>query len=249
MKGLILPIVISLIISGSTACSEPQKRADETGTQPKQKVVKKTRDDGSLSSVSQVDEKGFIHGIRVNYYNDGQTVHSKVTYNHGIKEGPAIWYYRDGKVFEHTSFADGKRDGLTRKYHKNGQLLSECEYKTGNPLPGLVEYNEDGSKVTDYPEVRIRKIDKLAFENRVILEISSDIKTDKVKYYFQLEFDNGQRSRSYFRSDNGFATLEYRVAPGDVLIKNIEFFAELPTTMGNTQVKKVTYQLAAKNMG
>lgn len=249
MRILFAPLFFALFLTGSLSCTGSGDSAEHQKTEDKQKVVKKKRDDGTLSTVSQVDDEGFVHGLKVSYYQDGRTVHSKVTFNHGVKQGPAAWYYKTGKIFEHTNFSDGRREGTTQKYYKNGKLLSQCEYHGGDPLPGLIEYQEDGSKITNYPLVSFRKIDKLAFENKVILEISSSLKSNKIKYYHLLDMGDGKTTKSYLETKAGLASLEFFVSRGDVLMRNIDLYAELPTMLGNTLVKKVSYKMAAKNKG
>ena len=158
---------------------------NDTGSKGKNgnRVITKRRDDGTLSSINQVDEEGRVNGVRVTYYADGKTIHSKLTFSHGIKEGPSIRYYNNGQIFEHTGFKDGEKDGPTRKYYKDGKLLSECTYKDGNVLPGLKEYNEDGSLITSYPEIRFREIDRLKTFGRYELEMSCAEKNRGIKYF------------------------------------------------------------------
>jgi antitoxin component YwqK of YwqJK toxin-antitoxin module len=242
-------IFLSAYLIAGTSCTGSNKQVEKSTKKNEPKVVKQTRDDGTLSAVSQVDEEGFVHGLKVSYYSDGRTIHSKVSFNHGVKQGPAIWYYKSGNIFEHTNFANGRKEGVTKKYHENGQLLSQCEYLKGDPLPGLVEYAKDGSKITDYPTVSFHKIDKLAFENKVIIEVVSSVKSKNVKYYHLLNMDNGSTIKSYLESKAGVANMEFPVQRGQVLMKKIELFAELPTKLGNTRVEKISYQLAAKNRG
>ncbi len=247
MKQLGCTLLIFLLISGTLSCSDQGNNTKNKTSEPKLKEVKKNRADGTMLSVTQVDEEDYAHGLKVTFYEDGRRIHSKVTFNHGLKHGIAVWYYKNGKVFEQTNFANGRREGLTKKYHKTGQLLSQCTYEKGDALPGLLEYATDGSKITTYPSVNFRKIDKIAFENTVILEISSSAKSPKVKYYYLISMDNGTNSKSFLDVKNGVSTINFYVKPGTVLMRNIEFFAELPTKLGNTLVKKVSYQMAAKN--
>ncbi len=65
---------------------------------------------------------------------------------------------------------------------------------------------------------------------------------------FLLEQDNGITSRVYLITENGMASLQYDVKPGDVLHKEIEILVEIPTYYGNTMVKKYSYHLRASNM-
>ena len=132
-------------LSGVFSCSSagPENSTEDPGSKPE--MVKHHREDGSLSSVSSVDEDGYVHGIWVKYYEDGKTVHSKVSYQHGRKHGPAIWYYKSGQIFEHTNFYFGRKDGLTRKYYESGNLMEEFSYLKGEVLPGKKRYRKDGT--------------------------------------------------------------------------------------------------------
>jgi antitoxin component YwqK of YwqJK toxin-antitoxin module len=108
----------------------------DTAIENQAEVVKMRRDDGTVSSVNQVDESGKVHGVRVTFYGDGRTIYSKHSFVHGQKHGPAHWYYKRGQLFKQTNFQYGKRQGLTRIYYKNGELLAEFESEKGNVLPG-----------------------------------------------------------------------------------------------------------------
>ena len=223
---------------------------NDTGSKGKNgnRVITKRRDDGTLSSINQVDEEGRVNGVRVTYYADGKTIHSKLTFSHGIKEGPSIRYYNNGQIFEHTGFKDGEKDGPTRKYYKDGKLLSECTYKDGNVLPGLKEYNEDGSLITSYPEIRFREIDRLKTFGRYELEMSCAEKNRGIKY-FLIDQTGGGSGRVYIISEQSRALLQYYVRPGESLDRNIEIIVEIPTELGNVMAKKLTYHLRVSNPG
>ena len=136
---LILLAVLASCGSGAEPSSEKSKGEDS-------EVVIKRRDDGTRSSINPVDEDGYIHGVKTNFYEDGKTVHSRVTYVHGKKHGAAMWYYKNGQVHEHTNFTDGHKHGLTKKYYENGALMEELTYEKGEVLPESVKkYKRDGS--------------------------------------------------------------------------------------------------------
>jgi len=150
MKGVLYYLVIFLVVSVSAGCSSEKKDSSgSSGDEAKPKLVRKHRDDGTLSSVSQVDEDGYLHGVKVNYYEDGKTIHSKVSYKHGRKEGPAIWYYKSGQIYEQTNFHYGRRQGVTKRYYENGVLMEEVTYKQGEELPDKKVYNRDGEPISD----------------------------------------------------------------------------------------------------
>lgn len=140
-----------LILALSVAvfsCKSDSQTADQEGeTQPK--TVKKYREDGTLSSLNPVDEEGFIHGVKVNFYEDGLTVHSKVTYEHGRKHGPAIWFFKNGKIYEHTTYYMNRKNGITRRYYETGELYEETSYDAGEELPGKKRYTKEGKLITE----------------------------------------------------------------------------------------------------
>ena len=227
------------------SCSRSADSEGDSNSDPP--VLVKRRDDGTMSSANQVDEMGRVHGIRVTYFPDGKTVYSKLTFKHGIKEGPSLWYYENGQVFEQATFEDGEKHGPQRKYHKNGELLAEYAYENGHPLPGLKEYQKDGTLVSGYPEVRFREIDHLASRNRIDLEISCTQNRGKMKY-FVIQQENGESNRVYLITENGSTTMQFYVQPGETLDRKVDIVAEIPTNLGNIMVLELSYQLTATNM-
>lgn len=127
-----------------TACGEKKDAAGPAEGEDAS-VVRRYREDGTLSSMNPVDDEGYVHGVKVNFYEDGRTIHSKVTYQHGRKHGPAIWYFRNGKIYEHTQYYLGRKNGLTRRYYETGELMEEVTYDRGEELPGKKQYKRDGS--------------------------------------------------------------------------------------------------------
>ena len=245
MNKIFLPGLLGILTVLIVSCGSGNNNPSGVD---KPKYIKKYRDDGTLRSVTTVNEENYAHGLKVNYYDDGKTVHSKITFDNGRKHGPAIWYYKNGQVFEHTGFQNNLREGLTKKYYKSGKLMAEYSYEKDLVMPGLKEYTEDGTLITDYPGINIRQIDKLKTENMIILEISSDDKRRNVKYYQLVKLNELQYGRSYIDSNRGVARLEYYVHGGNVLNKTIEFYAEIPTELGNYLVIKKTYPINVMNL-
>jgi hypothetical protein len=236
---------VLLILSLGFSCSDTKRQSDSKADTESETVIKR-RDDGTLSSVNQVDEEGRVNGMRVTYYPDGKTIYSKLTYEHGIKQGPSIRYYDNGQVFEYTGFGDGKKNGLTRKYYKDGMLLSECEYENGNVLPGLKEYDSEGNLIKSYPEIRFREINRLATRDRIDLQVYCTERNRGVKY-FLLDQTGGGNGRTYLISENSSAMLQYYLKPGGTLDKRVDIIAEIPTQLGNVMARKVSYHLSATN--
>ena len=205
----------------------------------------KKRDDGSISSVNPVDAMGMVHGVRLTYYSDGKSYYSKVSFFHGKKQGPAIFYYRNGQVFKHTGFQFGKHHGPARKYYKNGSLMAEYEYDQGMMLPGLKEYKSDGSLITDYEDLEFREIDLRSRRNRIDLEISCPIKSSRIVYYVVKTGTDGKVSYVLQENKHGFASIPIYIQPGTPPREIIKIRAEIPTELGNVWVKDYTYQLGS----
>jgi antitoxin component YwqK of YwqJK toxin-antitoxin module len=143
MKRTIQFFTLLILIAGISSCGSDNKK-EEKGQEATESMVKKYNNDGTLSSVNPVDEEGYVHGVKTNFYEDGKTIHSKVTYDHGRKHGPALWYYKNGQIHEHTSFYFGRKQGLTKKYYPTGELMEELSYEKGEVQPGGKKYNRSG---------------------------------------------------------------------------------------------------------
>lgn len=141
---LILILSLSILIASCNQGKEPVTQADEGDTP---EVVKKRREDGTLSSLNPVDEKRHVHGVKINFYEDGLTVHSKITYEHGRKQGPAIWFFKSGKIYEHATYDQDKKNGLTKRYYETGELYEETSFEAGEELPGKKKYSKDGELI------------------------------------------------------------------------------------------------------
>jgi len=115
---------VILLTAGLAACGTGNKE-DQTDQKEDSSIVKKRRDDGTLSSINPLDTDGYIDGVKINFYEDGKTVHSRITYEHGRKQGPALWYYKNGQVHEHTAYYFGRKHGLTKKYYDTGELITQ----------------------------------------------------------------------------------------------------------------------------
>ena len=145
MKFISLHLLILCIALLSPSCGSNTKEKESSQTEEQSKMVKKRREDGTLSSINPVDDQGYVHGVKVNFYEDGLTVHSKVTYEHGRKHGPAIWFFKNGKIYEHTTYFQDRKNGLTKRYYETGELKEEVEFNAGEEMPGRKEYTKEGT--------------------------------------------------------------------------------------------------------
>ncbi|MEA3463065.1 MAG: hypothetical protein U9R49_14360 [Bacteroidota bacterium] len=142
---LLTVLSLSILIAACNQGKEPTEDASEEDTP---QLVKKRREDGTLSSINPVDEDGYVHGVKVNFYEDGVTVHSKITYEHGRKHGPAIWFFKSGKIYEHTTFYQNRKNGVTKRYYETGELYEETSFEAGEELPGKKRYSKEGELIS-----------------------------------------------------------------------------------------------------
>ncbi len=142
---LFLIISLSILI---TSCKQGKEQTEQAAEEEAPHMVKKRREDGTLSSMNPVDEQGYVHGVKVNFYEDGLTVHSKITYEHGRKHGPAIWFFKSGKIYEYTNYYQNRKNGETKRYYETGELYEEVSFDTGKELPGKKTYDKEGNLIT-----------------------------------------------------------------------------------------------------
>jgi antitoxin component YwqK of YwqJK toxin-antitoxin module len=142
MKKTIQVLIIILLTVCLSGCGSGNKE-DKKNSKEDSSIVIKRRDDGTLSSVNPVDEDDYVHGVKTRYYEDGKTIHSRISYDHGRKQGPALWYYKSGQVHEHTDYHFGRKQGLTKKYYDTGELMEELIYEEGEVL-STKKYKRNG---------------------------------------------------------------------------------------------------------
>ncbi len=65
----------------------------------------------------------------------------------GRKHGPAIWFFKSGKIYEHTTYFENKKNGLTKRYYETGELYEETNFEAGEELPGKKKYSKDGKLI------------------------------------------------------------------------------------------------------
>ncbi|MCK4879463.1 MAG: hypothetical protein KAS82_02345 [Bacteroidales bacterium] len=143
---LLLIFCLSILIG---SCNQGKEQTEQPTEENTPQLVKKRREDGTLSSLNPVDDKGYVHGVKVNFYEDGVTVHSKITYEHGRKHGIAIWFFKSGKIYEHTTYYQNRKNGVTKRYYETGELYEEVTFDTGEELPGKKKYDKEGNLISN----------------------------------------------------------------------------------------------------
>lgn len=241
------PVLLLASLLLCLSCSNKDQATEQISDEPEAEMIVKRRDDGTISSVNQVDEYGLVHGIRLTYYADGKNTYSKTGFEHGVKEGPANRYYRNGQLYKQITYKDGKKEGPARKFYQNGNLLAEYQFENGFVMPGLKEYEMDGSLISSYPEIEFRLVDHRIINRVIDLEISCSEKGVGVKYFFP-DPGNESLSRIYLISKHGSTVRKLMADAEDAINRDFNIIAEIPTRLGNTLVRNIHYQIKVNSI-
>jgi len=72
-----------------------------------------------------------LNGLSVSYNAFGELPVSEINFTMGKKNGPAKWYYDNGKVKETDNYLDNLKQGQCQWYSQNGKLVAEYNYIKG----------------------------------------------------------------------------------------------------------------------
>lgn len=91
------------------------------------------------------------HGIQKRFYLDG-SLYSSIPYSYGKREGTAFTYYpgtlnTKSAIWKEQPYKNNELEGICKRYHRNGTLQAEYEYKNGLPAIGTKEFYESGKPV------------------------------------------------------------------------------------------------------
>lgn len=103
--------------------------------------------DNRLRTIINYD-RGVKHGFSYLYYDDGETLLLAMPYANGKRQGIAKKYYASGKLYATTSYHENLLHGPRSTYFKSGQIRSVVNYGYGFPGIGTTEYLLDGTEKT-----------------------------------------------------------------------------------------------------
>jgi antitoxin component YwqK of YwqJK toxin-antitoxin module len=188
-------------------------------------------------------------GMATNYYATSGKINSTLVYKNGVKEGDETWYYESGKPYRISPYKNGVIDGVQKSYYENGKSRAEVPYKNGFPGTGLKEYKKDGSLITNYPKIEIRKEDHLKDANKIVLIISLSNNAENVKFYEGPLLEGKYLSKEVLElaTQKGSTQIDYNIAPGVTLNKGVVISASYTTPMGNHCIITRLYHLQAFN--
>ena len=257
LSNSILPVSFFILIIPFvylTSCiNTPESGLIKTKHGWKKYVVDKNGDSTLIvynekkQKTSQVQFKNNLYnGIGYNFYLNGK-VKNEIHYKNGYKEGVAKWYYEDGTLYRSTTYKKNKKDGVQKRYYRNGQLETEVIYKNNEPQE-FKEYKKDGTLITDYPEIKFKEIDKLAFERKYYIDVYLEPKGKNTKLYRIVKLDGSEFEIPLPKGpEESVGRITYFVAPGDILMKKLRIKAVTTTKHGNRLVLYKDYNVAVEN--
>lgn len=250
LKLLIYLVIINSLLTGCDWFSTPhvndQKVTGWAIDDAGDSVYMRYNDKGRLTSYSTY-KNGLKNGLAKKYFDNG-TVEFEILYTNGLKNGLTRWYYKSGGIYRETIYFDGQEDGIQKKYYEDGKLMAEVPYNNGLVISGLKEYTKSGKLKKIYPDLVIKSIDKLAFENKYILRCYLTNKPKGAKYFRVIHHHNSDRdSFINLNSNDGVTDIEYFLPRGGYIMEKVIVRAEYKTTLNNTYVVEKEYNLAIDN--
>lgn len=241
MKTIIRTTLVFFFLIGICSCSnvtEQNPDAPQEGKVvdgKKQGVFETIKGDKVANRITYKD--GVRHGITQDFYVSGN-LRSDIMYVNGVKNGEAIFYYGDGVTpYRINNYVNGKREGFQRKYHKNGELLSELEYYNDHPGIGLVEYSKGGRK----KDISLKIIaEKKKKHGKNILQVHLSNDSQKVDFFVG-KLTNGKFLNDQLSSINigkGYGEVDLSKYKG----KEINIIAKYETRFSNDFIKVLKVQ-------
>ena len=154
---LIALVILSLVgISGVYLDLNSFLDAKEAASKPRERKVKhgehrQYTKDKRLKTIVNYNQ-GIKHGPSYLYHDDGKTVLLSMPYENGKREGVSKKYFKNGKLYASTTYKNDYLHGLRKTYYSSGQVKAELNYGYGNLGLGTKVYFLDG-RLKDAPEI------------------------------------------------------------------------------------------------
>ncbi|WP_303921150.1 toxin-antitoxin system YwqK family antitoxin [Draconibacterium sediminis] len=156
MKGWFYCLSAALLFL--VACnSEPKREAPENTSEESNglEIVKRPyRNSEKIEyEISVVKGTTIKHGIQKRYYLHG-SLYSTIPYVAGKQQGVACTYYQaaldsEPQIWKEQPYEEDELHGICKRYHRDGTLQAEYEYKNGLRAVGLKEYTESGKEIEE----------------------------------------------------------------------------------------------------
>jgi len=119
--------------------------------------------------------------LKQEYYFDGKTLKREEYLVNGRRDGLTRIYHRNGKVKVEAHFKDGALDGLARRFYKDGSLHTEWYFRNGIPHGESKLYLPNGNllHVRHYTNGKLDYIDNYRDGRQVDRKFFSDDEQDR----------------------------------------------------------------------
>jgi antitoxin component YwqK of YwqJK toxin-antitoxin module len=250
MKTGTFLLFILIILSIITGCSGRSNKKSGSGNNDS-KSISNTPDTG-YTGVTQYFSKGRLvkeatlkNGIRnglMKTYNASGKLYQTFWYENGLREDTAVWYFDDGKIFRKTPYKNDSVNGTQIQYFKSGKVKAKLNYVNGLRTPYLEEFESNGRKFTNYPDMVVKIKDEYKQTGTLKIYLDLTKKDEKVTYYKGEFIDGLFNPKKYVKLNNsentGYLELKKSAEGG----KNyVGIIAEIITPFGNRNLvyKKV----------
>lgn len=239
-KTILIFIVISVLIGA--ACQNKQKKNSSSQNQTSADTA--TVADTGFTGIKQyftrgnlVKEVTFKNGIRnglMKTFDVNGRLFQTFWYKDGLRQDTAKFYFPEGKVFRTTMFKDDSAHGMQIQYYKSGAVRAKLNFINGLRTPYLEEFESNGKKITNYPDLIIRTKDDYSTNGtfKIFLELSK--KETKANYYKGEYIDGLFNPKKYIKINSsdtkGYLELTKVEKPGNNYVSVI---AEILTPLGN----------------
>jgi antitoxin component YwqK of YwqJK toxin-antitoxin module len=256
MKTGISLFIILLFLALASGCSNrSNKRSSSPGADSTN--ISNAPDTG-YTGVTQYFSKGrlvkevtFKNGIRNGLMKTyvGGLLYQTFWYVNGVKQDTAIWYFEDGKIFRKTPFKDDSVNGTQIQYYRTGAVRARLNFVNGLRTPFLEEFESNGKKITDYPDLVIKTKDEYNQTGTFKIYLELNKKNVKANYYKGEYIDGLFYPKKYIKLNNsettGYLELKKSVNAGNNYLGVI---AEILTPLGNRNLVYKKIDLPYNNL-
>jgi hypothetical protein len=224
-------VILTAVILMSGCNSSSSNQAGDTGDtlKPGEKVVYSKS--GKLHYI--VESKDGKANGRVREYHSEGYLYMDAMFKEDHRNGKCTHYYKNGKPFSISYFKNGAKDSIETKFNTKGEVIALVPYKNDKVQPGLKEFRNDGSELTDNTNLQIKAVNNLATGGKYYLVVELTQQWKNVKFYAAPHSDPD--SREVLKMSGNKGILEVPVSSSEFILEDIFIDAEYKTRMGNTR--------------
>jgi antitoxin component YwqK of YwqJK toxin-antitoxin module len=242
MKTSIVLLIVLILLTLNGGCQNKTKK--NSSSQIINPIDTKTVADTGYTGIRRFFSKGSLvkevtykNGIReglMKTYNVSGQLYQTFWYENGLRQDTAKFYFPDGKVFRATPFKDDSAHGIQTQYYRSGAVRAKLNFVNGLRTPFLEEFESNGKKITNYPDLVIRIKDEYSQNGafKIYLELTNkDMKTN----YYRGEYIDGLFNPKKYTKINSSETTGYLELRKSVNTGNnyVGIIAEILTPLGN----------------